>query len=69
MRTGKLAEHLRMEHGCGAGKDVYEMCVVKRFHGWSMCIGMMIASTSWLTGQAATTRTIAIIWLHLTTHS
>jgi len=70
MRTGKVAGHLRTEHRCGAGKDVYKMCVVKRFHGWSMCIGMTSASTtSWLTRQAATTCTIAITWLHLTTHS
>jgi len=43
-------------------------CVVKRFHSCSACVGMpSVSTTSQLTGQAATTRTI--IQPHLTAHS
>jgi len=39
------------------------VCVVRHFCSWSVCVSMPSASTmSWLTGQAATTRTIAITW-------
>jgi len=40
------------------------VCVVRHFCSWSVCVSMPSVSTlSWLTGQAATTRTIAITWL------
>jgi len=58
--------HLPTEHGRGAGKDVYMLRrVVKYFRGRSMCVGMSNVSTTYgLSGQAATTRTVAIIRLH-----
>jgi len=60
-----------MEHGRGAGKDAYTLRrVVKRFRSQSVCVGMPSVSTTYgLTGQATTTRTIAIIRLHFAAHS
>ena len=43
-------------------------CVVKRFRGNSACIGMWTTSTtSWPTGQVASTHTMTITQPHLTT--
>ena len=58
---------LQKEHGRSAGKDVdTETCVVKRFRGRIACIGLPSTSTTYgLTGQAATTRTVAITRPHL----